>query len=71
LFVRADSPESPELDFLLHDDLRGFISEPSDAPSSPAVPAERSGQAEMPAEIPEEALFAAVQHDPSAIRLSL
>lgn len=30
LFVRADSLESPELDFLLHDDLREFITSASD-----------------------------------------
>lgn len=66
LFVRADSPESPELDFLLHDDLRDFISEPSDVSAANAL-SDRDAEAALP----ETVLFAAVQHDPSVIRLSL
>lgn len=75
LFIRVDSPDSPELDFLLHDDLRGFISQPApaaeDVQSTSALAAKAEPISVNSDAISEAELFAAVKCDPGVVRLPL
>ncbi len=74
LFIETD-PDSPELAFLLHDDLRGFISGPAGAGGAAgegdaqAQSAPAPAMAAAPDSSLEAALFDAVLHDSSVVTL--